>query len=180
MYEANDFKSKEISCTRNVSWGCLGEEGQFKKMTGAWRIFWPFSHPSFARVSMMDLKWIMQELIIWLHSLQFLLVLLPLHSEIPGNKQHAILWLMQNKATCPSWSISNLNLIKDKRQRKEAPQGWNKTTLVRQKIIEWGAEARSSGQLHTSTCELVTPGSLYSQWRSKQYSQGSPRAYFFS
>ena len=180
MYEANDFKSKEISCTRTVFWGCLGEAGQFKKMTGAWRSFWPFSHPSFAKASVMDLKWIMQELVIWTHLLQFLLFLLPLHSEITGNKQYAILWLTQNEATCPSWSISNVNLIKDKRQRKDAPQGWNKTTLVRQKIMEWGAGAGSSGQLQTSTCELVTPGSLYSQRRSRQYSQGSPRAYFLS
>lgn len=162
MYEANDFKSKEISCTRNVFRGCLCEEGQFKKMTGARRIFWPFSRPSFARASVMGLKWIMQELIIWTHSLQFLLFLLPLHSEITDNKQYAILWLTQTKVSCPSWSISNLNLIKGERQRKEASQGWKKTTLVRQKIMEWGAEAGSSGQLQTSTCGLVTPGSLCS------------------
>lgn len=180
MYEANDFKSKEISWTRDIFWGCLSEERQFKNMTGAWRISWPFSHLSFARTSVMDLKWIMRELIIWTHSLQFLLLVLPLHLEITGSKQYAILWVMHSKATCPCWSITNLNLIKDTKQRKEAPQGWNMTTLVRQKITDWGAEAGSSSQLQTCTCERVTPGSPYTQWRPRKYHQGSPRPYFLS
>lgn len=165
MCEANDFKSEGISCTCNVFWGCLDEEGQFKGMIDAWRIFWPFSHQSFARALVVNPKWIMQELVIWIQSLQFLL-LLPLHSEITDNK-YAMLWLTQNMSFLEYFQFES----NQRQERKVASQGWNKATLVRQKMMEWRVEAGSSGQLQTSTCESVTPGSLYSLWRSRQYSQ---------
>lgn len=152
MYEDNDFKSEGISCACNIFWGCLDEEGQFKGMIDAWRIFWPFSHQSFARALVMDLKWIMQKLIIWMHSLQFLLLLL-LYSEITDEKQYAMLWLTQN--------MSFLEYLQFKsNQRQETENGITKVKQDNTSQAEDdGVRSRSSANyrhLHVNL-SLQTP-----------------------